>query len=102
MLFKLVQGSRLLDVATTLPRLAFSRLNGCDDWEIKTVGDDLAEPVACVRWEAAARYLLQVEDIAIGIYHHDLIIPTLIGQLKRLEGLPGPRPTIYVSAEGNS
>jgi hypothetical protein len=100
-LIKLVQRT-MLDVATSVDKLDFSRLNGSDDWEVVTVGNGPGECLACVRWEPAERYLLQVGETAIGIYHHDLIIPTLIGQLKRLEGLPGPQPTIYVSAGYNA
>lgn len=101
MLIKLVQGS-LLDVATSIAKVDFSSLNGYDDWELSTVGSGPSDCLACVTWGPAARYVLQAGETLIGIYHHDLIIPTLIGQLKRLEGLPGPRPTIYVSAESNS
>ena len=101
MLIKLTQGT-LLDVATSIDKIDFSRLNGYDDWELSTVIDGSVNYLACVTWPAADRYLLQVGETAIGIYHHDLIIPTLIGQLKRPEGLPGPRPTIYVSAGCNA
>ena len=101
MLIKLTQGS-LLDVATSIDALDFSRLNGYDSWEVSTVGNGPGDCLACVTWPAADRYLLRVGGTAIGIYHHDLIIPTLIGQLKRLEGLPGPQPTIYVLADCNS
>ena len=101
MLIKLVQRT-MLDVATSVDKLDFSRLNGNDDWEVSTVGNRPGKCLACVRWEPAARYILQVGETTLGIYHHDLIIPTLIGKLKRLEGLPGPWPTIYVFADCNS
>jgi hypothetical protein len=97
MLIKLVQGN-LLDVATSVDKIDFSRLNGCDDWELSVVGNGTNDCLACVRWYAADRYLLQVEDTIIRIPRHDLIIPTLLGELKRLEGLPGPQPTIYILA----
>ena len=104
MLIKLTQGT-LRDVATSVSGINFSRLNGHDDWELTTIGccgGVVRDRLACVTWEPAARYLLQVGETAIGIYHHDLIIPTLIGELKRLEGLPGPQPTIYVLPEHSS
>ncbi len=95
MLVKLVQGT-LLDVATDTSKLDFSRLNGFDGWEIGTIGSGLSEPVACVRWEPSDRYLLQVGETVIRIPRHDLIIPVVICELKRLSGLLGPQPTIYV------
>ena len=101
MLIKLVQ-RKLLDVATNIGKLDFSRLNGYDSWELSTVGNGSSDCLACVTWQPAARYLLQVEETIIRIPRHDLIIPTLLGELKRLSGLPGPQPTIYVLAECNS
>lgn len=101
MLIKLVQ-RKLLDVATSIDKLDFSCLNGCDDWALTTVGNGPGVCLARVRWEPSARYLLQVGETIISIDRHDLIIPTLVGELKRLEGLPGPQPTIYVSTWDNS
>lgn len=97
MLIKLVQRT-MLDVAINVDRLDFSRLNGNDDWEVSTTGNGPGECLACVRWEPAACYLLQVGESIIRISRHDLIIPTLIGELKRLSGLPGPQPIIYILA----
>lgn len=97
MLIKLTQGE-LLDVATSVSKIDFSRLNGYDDWELTTGNNGPGECLACVRWCPADRYLLQVEETIIRIHHHDLIIPTLISELERLSGLPGPQPIIYVSA----
>jgi hypothetical protein len=100
-LIKLIQGG-LLDVATSVDKLDFSRLNGYDSWELSTVGNGSGDCLACVTWQPADRYLLQVEETIIRIPRHDLIIPTLISELKRLEGLPGPPPTIFILAGCNS
>lgn len=101
MLIKLVQ-TTMLDVATSVDGLDFSRLNGRDDWELTTAYRGAPDCLACVKWQPAARYFMQTGQTTVPVARHDLIIPTLVGELKRLCDLPGPQPTIYVSPWENA